>query len=65
MACLAILTESIELNQTVLFETFSYNLDSVYIDLSSNSIVSIHLSTFSGFYNLEVLHLEDNKLKRN
>ena len=58
------LSNAIELNQTVLFQTFNYNHESVYIDLHKESIVSIHLSSFIGLEKLEVLYLQDNRIKR-
>ena len=57
-------SNAIELNQTVLFETFAHSHNSVYIDLARRSINSIQLNTFNGLEYLEILHLEDNKLKR-
>jgi len=54
----------LELNQTILFETFGYSSDSTYIDLNSLGIDSIESSTFNGLHQLEVLHLQNNKLKR-
>jgi hypothetical protein len=56
--------DCIELNQTILFETFGYSSDSTYIDLNSLGIDSIESSTFDGLHQLEVLHLQNNKLKR-
>jgi len=52
------------LNQKILFETYGYSLDSTYIDLNSLGIDSIEPSTFHGLYQLEVLHLQNNKLKQ-
>ena len=52
-----------ELNQTILFETYGYSVDSVFIDLNGKSIDSIDSHTFSGYNKLQVLHLDDNKLK--
>lgn len=54
----------LELNQTIIFETFGYSSDSTYIDLNSLGIDSIESSTFDGLHKLEVLHLQNNKLKR-
>jgi hypothetical protein len=56
--------DCIELNQTILFDTFGYSFDSTYIDLNSLNIDSIESSTFDGLHQLEVLHLQNNKLKR-
>lgn len=53
-----------ELNQTILFETFGYSYDSTYIDLNSLGIDSIEPTTFDRLNQLEVLHLQNNKLKR-
>jgi hypothetical protein len=53
-----------ELNQTILFESFGYSYDSTYIDLNSLGIDSIESTTFNGLNQLEVLHLQNNKLKR-
>jgi Leucine-rich repeat (LRR) protein len=51
-----------ELNKNVLFQKYGYSLDSVYIDLSAQSINSIDSTTFDGFKSLKMLFLDDNKL---
>ncbi len=61
---LSVLSNAIELNQTVLFDLFGYSAESVYIDLERESIDIINLSTFNGLQYLEELHLQDNKIKR-
>ena len=55
---------SIGLNQSLLVQKYGYDLNSVVIDLSENSIDIIDLNTFKGYNKLEKLHLEDNKIKQ-
>lgn len=52
-----------ELNQTVLFEKYGYFLDSNFIDLNGQSIDKIDPFTFNGLKSLEVINLEDNKIR--
>ena len=52
-----------ELNRTVLFEKYGYSLESNFIDLNGQSIDRIDPFTFSGLSSLEVLNLEDNKIR--
>jgi hypothetical protein len=52
-----------ELNQTVLFEKYGYSLDSNFIDLNGQSIDKIDPFTFNGLKGLEVINLEDNKIR--
>ena len=51
-----------DLNKNVLVQKYGYSLDSVYIDLSAQSINSIDSTTFDGFKSLKILFLDDNKL---
>ncbi len=52
------------INQTLLFEKYGYNKDSVLIDLSEKSIEIIDKNTFQGLTNLEILFLDENKIRR-
>jgi Leucine-rich repeat (LRR) protein len=52
------------LNKSLLINEYSFGTDSVVIDLSVESIDSIHLNTFNEYAKLEELYLEDNKLTR-
>ncbi len=54
----------IGINQSILIETYLYEIDSIEIDLSRRSIDSIDINTFKGYSKLEKLFLEDNKLKK-
>jgi len=54
----------IGINQSLLIETYLYEIDSIEIDLSRRSIDSIDINTFKGYNKLEKLFLEDNKLKK-
>ncbi len=56
-------TYSISINRTLLFEKYRFNVDSVVIDLSENSIDNIDINTFQGYSKLEKLFLQDNKIK--
>jgi Leucine-rich repeat (LRR) protein len=58
------LTCSVGINQSILIETYLYEIDSIEIDLSRRSIDSIDVNTFKGYNKLEKLFLEDNKLKK-
>ena len=55
---------AIDLNQTILFQKYGYNINSIEIDLSSSSIELIDINTFKDMYNLEKLYLDDNKIKQ-
>ena len=56
-------TYSISINQTILFEKYRFNINSVVIDLSEKSIDNIDTNTFQGCNKLEKLFLQDNKIK--
>lgn len=56
-------TYSISINQTILFEKYRFNINSVVIDLSEKSIDNIDTNTFQGYNKLEKLFLQDNKIK--
>ena len=64
VACFTQLSSSVGINQSILIETYLYEIDSIEIDLSRRSIDSIDINTFKGFNKLEKLFLEDNKLKK-
>jgi hypothetical protein len=49
-----------ELNKNTLVQ--KYSLDTVYIDLTAQSINSIDSAAFYGFKSLKILYLNDNKL---
>ena len=53
---------SIGLNQSLLVQKYGYDLNSVVIDLSENSIDIVDLNTFKGYIKLEKLYLEENKI---
>ena len=55
---------SIGLNQSLLIQKYGYDLNSVVIDLSENSIDIIDSNTFIGYTKLEKLYLEENKIKQ-
>ena len=55
---------SIGLNQSLLVQKYGYDLNSVVIDLSENSIDTVDLNTFKGYIKLEKLYLEENKIKQ-
>lgn len=57
-------TSAISLNQDVLIETYGFNINSVEIDLSDQTINEIDIDTFNGFKNLEILNLEGNLITR-
>jgi hypothetical protein len=71
MFCLILITilsltsiiKSKELNQTILFETYGYSVDSTIIDLNGQSIDIIDNDTFKYYTKLQILYLDDNKLK--
>ena len=58
-----IIIKSKELNETILFETYGYSVDSIIIDLNGQSIDVIDSDTFKYYTKLKVLYLDDNKLK--
>ena len=64
VACFTQLSSSVGINQSILIETYLYEIDSIEIDLSRRSIDSIDINTFKGYSKLEKLFLEDNKLKK-
>lgn len=55
---------SIDLNQTILFQKYGYNINSIEIDLSSSSIEIIDVNTFKDMTNVVKLYLDDNKIKQ-
>ena len=61
VACFIQLSSSVGINQSILIETYLYEIDSIEIDLSRRSIDSIDINTFKGYSKLEKLFLEDNK----
>jgi len=58
------LTCSVGINQSILIETYLYEIDSIEIDLSRRSIDSIDVNTFKGYNKLEKLFLDDNKIRQ-
>ena len=52
------------LNQSILIEQLGYSKDSIQIDLSAMSLDSIHLETFNGFNNVEIIYLANNKIRK-
>ena len=64
LVCIIKLTSSVGINQSILIETYKYEIDSIEIDLSNRSIDSIEINTFKGYNKLEKLFLEDNKLRK-
>jgi len=58
------LTCSVGINQSILIETYLYEIDSIEIDLSRRSIDTIDVNTFKGYNKLEKLFLDDNKLRQ-
>ena len=58
------LTSSIDIDQSLLIETYGFDIDSTEINLSRKSIDSIDINTFKGFTKLEKLFLDDNKIKQ-
>ena len=55
------LTCSVGINQSILIETYLYEIDSIEIDLSRRSI---DVNTFKGYNKLEKLFLDDNKIRQ-
>ena len=47
-----------------MIQKYGFKIDSNEIDLSESSIDSMDVNTFKGYNNLEILYLEDNKLKQ-
>jgi hypothetical protein len=64
LVCIIKLTASVGINQSLLIETYKYEIDSIEIDLSRRSIDSVDINTFKGYNKLEKLFLEDNKLRK-
>jgi Leucine-rich repeat (LRR) protein len=62
--CIIKLTSSVGINQSILIETYQYEIDSIEIDLSNRGIDSIDINTFKGYNKLEKLFLENNKLRK-
>jgi hypothetical protein len=58
------LTCFVGINQSILIETYLYEIDSIEIDLSRRSIDSIDVNTFKGYNKLEKLFLDDNKIRQ-
>ena len=58
------LTCSVGINQSILIETYLYEIDSIEIDLSRRSIDSIDVNTFKDMTNVVKLYLDDNKIKQ-
>ena len=52
-------TTAISLNQSLLFQKYGYNINSVEIDLSEKSIDKIDVNTFKGLKNLEENYFMD------
>ena len=63
-ACIPQLTYCVGINQSILIQKYGFKIDSNEIDLSESSIDSMDVNTFKGYNNLEILYLEDNKLKQ-
>jgi Leucine-rich repeat (LRR) protein len=57
-------TIAISLNQSLLFQKYGFNINSIEIDLSEKSIDKIDINTFKGLSNLELLYLEENFIDR-
>jgi hypothetical protein len=64
VACFIQFSSPIGINQSILIETYLYEIDSIEIDLSRRSIDSIDINTFKGYSKLEKLFLEDNKFNK-
>ena len=58
------LATEISINQTILFQEYNYNNNSIVIDLSNKNLDNIDINTFKGLNNLESLYLNDNKIKQ-
>lgn len=58
------IVKSLVLNRTILIEHYGYSTDSIYIDLSNNSLDLIDSATFHSFNKLEVLYLDENKISK-